>query len=239
VPVVRYHPVHVDLRGRPCVVVGGGEEAERKVAALLAAGARVTVIDPRPTAGLAALAETRAVEHRARPYRRGDLAGATLAYAVVTDETLAAALAAEAAEAGVWLNVVDRPRHSTFISPAVAIRGPVTVAVSTGGASPALAKRLRDELERAVGPEWGLAAEILGRLRPIVAAAEPEAGRRARVFAALAGAPLLDALRAGDAAAVDALLARVVGAGTTLATLGIALPAAGAAPHGDDGPAAA
>lgn len=220
---MQYHPVYLDLRGRPCVVLGGGEVATRKAEGLLAAGARVTVVSPTLMPVLAALAETHEIVHHARPYRPGDLAGAVLAYAATDDTAVQTAAAAEAAASGVWLNVVDRPQLCSFIVPAVVKRGPVSVAVSTGGASPALARRLREVLEGAIGPEYGLAATILGRIRPLVSAKRADAEARAATFAALVASPLLDSLRARDAHAVDALLAEHVGPGTTLATLGVSL----------------
>jgi precorrin-2 dehydrogenase / sirohydrochlorin ferrochelatase len=218
---VQYYPAYLDLRGHPCVVIGGGEVAARKVATLLEAGARVTVVSPTLCAALADLADTHEVVHHARPYRRGDLAGAWLAYAATGNDAVHAEIAAEAAAARVFLNVVDRPRLCSLIVPAIVTQGPVTIAVSTGGRSPALAKRLGAELAATVGPEWGIAAELLGMLRADLG----EGAERARIFAALADGPLLAALRDGDVARVDALLAEHVGAPTSLATLGISLPA--------------
>jgi precorrin-2 dehydrogenase/sirohydrochlorin ferrochelatase len=218
---VQYYPAYLDLRGHPCVVIGGGEVAARKVATLLEAGARVTVVSPTLTPALADLADTHEIVHHARPYRYGDLAGAWLAYAATGDVAIDAEIAAEAADARVFLNVVDRPRLCSFIVPAIVSRGPVSVAVSTGGRSPALAKRLRTELATRVGAEWGLAAELLGKLRDRLG----EDAERARIFTALADGPLLAALRDRDAARVDALLAEQVGAATTLAALGMRLPA--------------
>lgn len=217
---MQYYPAYLELRGHPCVVIGGGEIAERKITSLLDAGARVTVVSPTVTAALAALAETHEIVHHPRAYRQGDLAGAWLAFAATDDEAVHAAIAAEAADARVFLNVVDRPPLCSFIVPAIVERTPVTVAVSTGGASPALAKRLARELDATLGPEWGLAARVLGTLR---ARLSGDAARRARIFSALADTPLLDALRERDVAAVDALLGEHVGMETTLADLGIAL----------------
>jgi precorrin-2 dehydrogenase/sirohydrochlorin ferrochelatase len=220
---VQYYPAYLDLRGHPCVVIGGGEVAARKVATLLEAGARVTVVSPTLTASLGDLADTHEIVHHARRYRRGDLTGAWLAYAATDDDAVHAEIAAEAAESRVFLNVVDRPRLCSFIVPAVTRRGPVSIAVSTSGRSPALAKRLVAELATTVGPEWGLAAELLGQLRARLG----ESGERARIFSALADGPLVAALRDGDAARVDALLAEHVGGATTLASLGMRLPSAG------------
>lgn len=220
---MHYHPVYLDLRGRPCVVVGGGEIASHKVASLLDAGARVTVVSPTLVPALAALAETHEIVHHPRAYRSGDVAGAALAYAAIDDDATQATVAADAAAAGVPLNVVDVPQRCSFIAPAVVRRGPVVIAISTGGASPALARRLREELESCVGPEYGVAATILARLRPLVRGAEADPAARARTYARLVDGPLLDAIRTGDAAEVDAILREAAGERATLASLGIAL----------------
>ncbi len=232
---MQYFPVYLDLEGRPCVVIGGGEVAERKVESLLAAGARVTVVAPSLTAALAALADTHEIVHHPRSYRGGDLAGAALAFAATDDEAVDATIAAEAVGSGVLLNVADRPQLCGFIMPAVVTRGPVSVAISTAGTSPALSRRIKRDLEPALGEEYGLAATILGKLRPIVVDAEPDQARRAEVFASLVDSPLLEALRARDAARVDAVLTRLVGPQATLARLGLSLAAVPA----DDGTPAA
>ena len=218
-----YYPVFLNLSGQPCTVIGGGEVAERKVASLLAAEARVAVVSPALTPGLSDLAETHEIKHYARPYRQGDLSGAALVFDASGDESIHAEIAAEAAREGVWLNVVDRPQFCSFIVPAVLSRGPLSVAMSTEGASPALAKRLRQELEGIVGPEYGLAAVILGKLRDLEPRGGAEQEERARVFTALVQSPLLTALRSGDARAVDAILGDIVGGGITLARLGLSL----------------
>ena len=223
---MQYYPAYLELRGHPCLVIGGGEIAERKVTTLLDAGARVTVVSPTLTPALAALADTHEIVHHPRVYRHGDLAGYWLAYAATSDDAVHAEIAAEAAEARVFLNVVDRPRLCSFIVPAIVRCGPVAIAVSTGGASPALAKRLAEELTTTVGPEWGLAAVVLGKLRARLNGGD--AASRGRVFAALADTPLVAALRDGDAARVDALLTEHVGIATTLADLGISVDPGGA-----------
>jgi len=220
---VGYHPVFLDLRGRSCVVVGGGVVAQQKVESLLEAGARVTVVSPSLIEALEGLAATHEIVHHARAYRRGDLDAAALSYVAVDDETIQAAVAADAAARGVLVNVVDVPQLCTFIAPAVVRRDPVVVAVSTGGASPALARRLRQELEARVGEEYGVAATILARLRPVVQRAESDPQARARMFARLVEGSLLDALRKRDTAGVDAILRDAAGEGATLQALGVEL----------------
>lgn len=220
---MQYYPAFLELQGRPCIVIGGGVVAQRKVTTLLEAGARVTVVSPTLTDALIALADTHEIVHHPRAYRRGDLAGAWLAVAATDDDGLHAAIAADAAEARVFLNVVDRPRFCSFIVPAIVRREPVAIAVSTGGASPALAKRLAREVDARLGDEWADAAALLGALRERLAALDTAA--RTRVFTALADEPLLAALRAHDRGRVEALLSEHVGAPTTLADLGVALAA--------------
>lgn len=142
-----HFPCFVDLSERPCVVIGGGEVAERKVESLLAAGALVTVVSPSLNRGLTRLVTDGRIRHLARVYRRGDLAGATLAFAATDDRAVTVAVAAEARRRRIWLNAADDPAHCDFILPSVLRRGRLTVAVSTGGASPAVARAVREELE--------------------------------------------------------------------------------------------
>ncbi|MEX2224145.1 MAG: bifunctional precorrin-2 dehydrogenase/sirohydrochlorin ferrochelatase [Candidatus Rokuibacteriota bacterium] len=142
-----YYPAFLDLADRPCLVIGGGPVAEGKVEGLLAAGARVTVVSLTTTPRLAAWAEAGRIQHVPRAYRPGDLEGRRLALVAAGDETVSAAVAAEGRERGVWVNAADEPARCDFILPAVIRRGRLVVAVSTGGASPAAARAIREELE--------------------------------------------------------------------------------------------
>ena len=155
------HPIFLDLRDRPVVVVGGGPVAERKIDALLEAGARVTVIATDVTPAIEEWAQAGRVHVERRPYRPGDLGGARLAYAATGDADANRLARQDADAGGVWLNVADEPALCDFFTPAVARRGDLTVAISTNGASPALAARLRAKLQRDLGPEF---AELLGQL---------------------------------------------------------------------------
>ncbi len=218
---MKYYPAFLRVEGRSCVVIGGGEVAERKVRALLDAGARVAVVSPTVTPGLEALAAGGRIAHRPRAYRPGDLRGAFLAYAATDDETLHASIAREAQEGGVLLNVVDRPQWCTFIVPAIATRGDLTIAVSTGGGSPALARRLRQDLESGLGPEYERALVVLARLRQHLRGHDRSPQERRRILTGLIESEFLDCLRVPDSEAVDRLLARHAGAGITLQTLGV------------------
>ena len=142
-----YYPVYLDLTGKRCVVIGGGEVAERKVQGLIESDAKVTVISPEATEYIHRSSEAGSLAWEPREYREGDLAGAFLAIAATDRRAVNEAIAAEATKEKVVLNVVDDPPLCTFIAPSVVRRGVVTLAVSTGGASPALARKLRESLE--------------------------------------------------------------------------------------------
>jgi precorrin-2 dehydrogenase/sirohydrochlorin ferrochelatase len=173
-----YYPVFLDLRGRPCLVIGGGEVAERKAGALLEAHAQVTVISPECTEELRALAGAGKVRWLERRYRAGDLAGVFLAVAATDDTRVNQAVAGEAQAQGTLLNVVDVPRLCTFIAPSLIRRGPVVLAISTGGLSPALAKKIRIELEASQALRYAdmvdLVAEARAELRRKGIAVDPE-----------------------------------------------------------------
>ena len=126
-----YYPVSVDLTGRPCLVVGGGAIAERKVVGLVEAGARVTVVSPSLTRSLLELAAEAGLHWRPREYAQGDAAGFILVMVATDDLAVSAAVAAECRERGIWVNCADDPARCDFILPAVLRRGAVTVAVST------------------------------------------------------------------------------------------------------------
>lgn len=155
------YPIFLDLRDRRCVVVGGGKVAGRKARKLLQARALVKVVASEVEPALASIA----VEAEHRPYEPGDLAGATLAFAATDSREVNAAVAREAKERGIPVNVADRPSEGDFALPSTLRRGGLQVAVSTGGASPTLAREIRQELERMFGPEWAGVVEELERAR--------------------------------------------------------------------------
>ena len=160
-----YYPVYLDLDGKPCVIIGGGEVAWRKVRGLLECRASLTVISPSVTPGIRERAETGELQWSAREYMEGDLKGAFLAIAATDRRLVNEAIANEAARNNVVLNVVDDPSLCTFIAPAVVRQGEVTVALSTGGASPALARKLRESLEASDVLQYADLAGILSSAR--------------------------------------------------------------------------
>jgi precorrin-2 dehydrogenase/sirohydrochlorin ferrochelatase len=155
----------LDLRGRRCVVVGGGAVGERKVRDLLECGAAVTVVSPALTPGLVMLAAAGLIVHRERAFRRIDVRDATLVIAATGAPDVDTAVAAAARRRRALVNVVDRPGQCDFIVPSVLRRGDLQIAVSTGGRSPALAREIRKRLERLIGPEFAELVERVGRAR--------------------------------------------------------------------------
>ncbi len=161
------YPVSLVVAGKRCVVVGGGAVAARKVTALLDAGADVLVVAPEICEQIRALP----VERAERPYGRGDLDGAWLVIAATDDTEVNRQVSADGHDARVWVNAADDPEACAFTLPAVLRRGPVTVSVSTGGHSPALAGWLRDQVADLLGPEIGRLAELLSEAREELQAA--------------------------------------------------------------------
>lgn len=160
-----YYPLMVDLSGRLCVVVGGGIVAERKVETLLRFGAEVLVVSPTLTPSLEELHRTGRILVKRRPYQEGDLQEAFLAIGATDDQEVNWRLSEEAKQRGIPVNIVDDPELCTFIAPSIVQRGDLVIAISTGGASPALAKRIRQELEEHYGEEYREALEALQRFR--------------------------------------------------------------------------
>jgi siroheme synthase-like protein len=190
----------VGLDAARCVVVGGGAVAARKVAGLRQAGAKPIVISPILCPELEMQAAQDRIEVVRRPYRQGDLTGARLVIAATDDPAVNETVSGEAQAVGCLINVVDDPARCSFFVPAVVRRGALTIAVSTGGKSPALARRIRQQLESLFDPAYGLLLELLSRLRPTVQAAVPDPERRIAFWGRLLDSEALDRLRAGDEA---------------------------------------
>lgn len=164
---VPLYPVNLVLDGRTCLVVGGGAVAAHKAMGLLACGARVHVVAPDVGPELQAQADV-SIERRA--YRRGEVKGYRLAIAATGDPAVNAAVLADGEEAGIWVNAADDVDNCSFTLPAVVRRGPVTVAVSTGGHSPALARWLKERVADWIGPEYEVLARLLSAERDVIRA---------------------------------------------------------------------
>jgi precorrin-2 dehydrogenase/sirohydrochlorin ferrochelatase len=203
-----YFPVFLDLRGVLCLVVGGGEVAQRKAEGIRAAGGQVKVVAE------VCVGMPEGVELERRTFRESDLEGVSLVFAATDDRAVNAGIAKMARTRNLWVNAVDDPQACSFILPALVRRGDLVIAVSTGGQSPLLARSIKEELEERFGSEYGNLAALLGGRRrawledPRVAPLSYE--ERRSVWEQILALPLAQWLREGDEPrvleAVDAIL---------------------------------
>ncbi len=214
---VRYYPVNLDLKGRPVVVIGGGEVAIRKIQGLLEAGARVKVVDPDSVAEVRQLARQGKITLVRRRYRTGDLGSAFAAIASTDDRAVNLKIHDEASKKKILLNIVDKPEFCSFVFPSRINRGEFMLTISTGGASPAFARMVREELEERFGEEYGLMADLMSHLRRVLPKGE-ETGRR---FSRFVRSSALSCLRRRDWPGVDRLLKRHFGDRLSVRSLGM------------------
>jgi siroheme synthase-like protein len=160
-----YFPIYLEMTRRRCLVIGGGAVAERKIANLLEAGAEVTVLSPDVTENIARWSMQNLLQLQARRYHEGDLAGFDLAFVATDDAEVNGAVYREGRSGGVWINAADDPSHCDFILPSVLRRGDLTVAVSSGGNSPALVRTVREELELYFTQEYEALAQLASEAR--------------------------------------------------------------------------
>jgi precorrin-2 dehydrogenase/sirohydrochlorin ferrochelatase len=163
-----YYPVYLNLAGKSCVIVGGGTVAQGKIAALRDAGAVITIISPQVTDGIKRAVQRDDVVWIQREYKPGDLDGAFIAVAATNVWHVNRQIHEEAEDRGVLLNVVDDPDQCTFIAPSIVRRDPITLAISTGGASPALARKMREVLSEARILQWAELAGVLSQARRVI-----------------------------------------------------------------------
>jgi uroporphyrin-III C-methyltransferase / precorrin-2 dehydrogenase / sirohydrochlorin ferrochelatase len=176
-----YYPLMLKVKGESCLVVGGGDVALQKVRALRKAGADVTVVSPTFVPALRRLA----VRRVRRLFRPGDVSGRILVIAATDSAAVNRAVSAACRKRGIPVNVVDVPELCSFIVPSILRRGPVVIAVSTGGQSPSLAKSLRRQLEAIVPASLGRTALRLGAARRKILRALPPSPARTRLLKGL------------------------------------------------------
>jgi len=196
-----YYPLFADLHGRRCVVIGGGLVAQRKVTTLLRFGADITLVSPQATKRLRDYARKGAIRYRARRFRPSDLKGCWLVYAATDERRINEQVYRQATRRRIFTNVVDQKRLCSFIAPAIAKRGDLVIAVSTGGGSPTIAKWLRRELQQDVGPEYARMLRLLKGLRAVAKRRMPGYRDRKRYFDRLVQGRVFDLVRAGRSAA--------------------------------------
>ena len=205
---MKYYPVFWNIAGKKCVVVGGGDVAARKVTRLLDCNAKVCVVSPGLVPELEELKRNRLIDHVNDAYESKYLNGAVLVIGATDDEKINDAISKDAKAKNLPVNIVDDPQKCDFILPSLIERGDLTIACSTGGQSPALARYLREELELVYGEEYAVLASILGQLRTKM---EKNAGVGKTWFNQLMSAGLLDAIRSRDTRKVKTIVRDITG----------------------------
>lgn len=206
-----FFPLNVNLSGRRIVVIGGGAVAERKIVRLLEADALITVVAPDLSPDLAKLREQHFILHLARCYEDDDLRGFFLAIAATSDKAVNFTIAQEACRHSILADICDDPALSTFTMPAVIVRGDLLIAVSTGGKSPAMAKKIRNELESKFGPEYASALKLLGVLREKLLTAQVNSAYNKTLLSHLAGHDLPRLIKERRYEELDRLILQVLG----------------------------
>jgi uroporphyrin-III C-methyltransferase/precorrin-2 dehydrogenase/sirohydrochlorin ferrochelatase len=203
---MNHFPLFLDVRGKTVLVVGAGPVADRKIELLCSAGAHVVVVARTAHPRVQARARSGGIELRLDEFEASQLAGVWLVVSATDDARLNQAVAAAAEARHVWCNVVDDAGLSSAQVPAIVDRSPIMVAVSSGGAAPVIARRLRERIETLIDPAVGLLGALVQRQRVAIRAARPDLAARRRFYGWLFDGPVLGALRSGRAKLAEALL---------------------------------
>jgi precorrin-2 dehydrogenase/sirohydrochlorin ferrochelatase len=207
---MRYYPILVDLQGKKVIVVGGGTVAQRKIETLLAHGAVVFVIARELNAPLSRHVETGAIRLAGQEFKEEDLNDAFMVIAATDDPLLNRLVGKHAKEKGILINAVDQPSDCNFIVPSILRRGDLLIAVSTSGKSPAMAKRVREELEEKFGDEYEAFLNLMGWVRKEILSHGRAQGENSRKFHELVNSLILGAIDREDWVEVASILNGIV-----------------------------
>ncbi len=208
---MKFYPAYLDLRDHPCLVVGGGPVAERKALSLLEAGADVTVVSPDLTSKLKELSRSGKISHRKKMFDEQDLSGAFIVIAATDSPEVNSQVARACKSRHVLVNVASPPDESSFIVPSVVERGELLIAVSTSGASPALSKKIRQELESRYGPEFVLFLRAFAAARSRILAEVADEHRRKMIFEAIVDSDVIEMFRQGKEHEAEARMMEIAG----------------------------
>jgi len=218
---MHYYPIFLKVENLPCLVVGGGEVGARKVQTLLSCGASVALVSPEVVEWLEEKIQEGVVDLVGNHYEEKQLEGCSLVIAATDDVELNCQIAKDAERRGLLCNVVDYPQEGNFILPALIQRGALTLAISTSGKSPALARQIREDLEQRFGPEYADVLEIMGAVRSRLLRESQDSRVNKEKFDRLVKSELLELVRRRDFAAVDNILHTVLGSNYSLKELEI------------------
>ena len=192
-----YYPIYIDIEDRNVVIIGGGNVCARKAETMMKYGARVTVVSPEFTEEIESWARDGALAIERKAYDASDLDGANIVIASTDHQSVNEQIAADCRARRIPVNVVDVTPLCEFIVPAIIEKGSIQIAVSTGGKSPALARTLKEDLQRSIGPEYAEVNDALGSLREAAKAVLPTDVDRKRFFDGIIADGILDLLRDG------------------------------------------
>lgn len=207
---MKYFSVSVDIENRPILVVGGGEVAERRVEALHQCGAKITVVSPKVSTFISNLAAAGEIVLKKRPFHCGDTKDMTLVFTATDEPAINETVWEDAKASRVLVNIADETAHCDFIIPAIVRRGDLTVAISTGGKSPALASRLRQKFSDMLGNEYALLLETLSKWRPRLEARIKDTKLRKKLHYLIVDSCLMSVRDSGDAKDLERRLEDVV-----------------------------
>jgi precorrin-2 dehydrogenase/sirohydrochlorin ferrochelatase len=194
-----YYPLHLNIAGKKCLVVGGGRTAARKIATLLRCGARVVVVAPETVPAIRALARREKIQWRERRFRAADCAGALLMFTATGSADTNRRIARLGKEKSIPVNVADSPADCDFIVPALVERGPLTISIATAGFAPALSRQIRMDLERYFGPEYIHYTRLIGQVRSAIVRNEQlNATQKRKALQSLLSLPIRERLARGE-----------------------------------------
>ncbi|WP_027364221.1 precorrin-2 dehydrogenase/sirohydrochlorin ferrochelatase family protein [Desulfotruncus alcoholivorax] len=195
---MKHYPLFLDIKGKKCLVIGGGSVAERKVRSLLAYGAKVHVTSTKLNAALQEMVASGQVVYSGTSYRPAELDDACLVFCATNDQAVNSAVAKDCAGKNIPVNVVDQPSLCTFIVPSTVARGDLQLAISTGGKSPGMARALREKLEADFGPQFQEFIDYIGNIRNLVISNVEDQEQRSFILKNLVDNVTIDLVKQGE-----------------------------------------
>ncbi|MFC1494253.1 bifunctional precorrin-2 dehydrogenase/sirohydrochlorin ferrochelatase [Thermodesulfobacteriota bacterium] len=193
-----YYPIFVDLKGRKVLVVGGGSVAGRKIDTLLEYGAAVNLVSLELSDSLKGYIDSGKIKYLGKEFGEDHLSGMFLVIAATDNPDLNHRISEVAEKKGMLVNAVDQPGDCNFIVPSIIKKGDLTIAISTSGKSPALAKKIRKELTDQFGDEYDLFLKLMGRIRKQVLSEGRSQKENSRIFKKIVNSNIMDELKNGD-----------------------------------------